>query len=213
MADARRILLARHGQTEWNITRRFQGKTDVPLNDAGRSQAHALASRLSSWPFEAVYSSPLSRALYTASAIAERRGLEPVVIPELREIDFAAWEGKSIDALSAEGDVFARWRSDPFFNPPPGAENWDDIKTRLSIALKRILDGPEQRVVVISHGGVMRALYSVLVGMDPHKVWDMDVSNCAFSGVELRHGRACLAFANDNLHIRGGDAGQKLPVW
>ena len=214
MADARRIVLARHGQTEWNIDRRFQGKTDVPLNDVGREQAHALAARLSSWPFEVVYSSPLSRALYTASEIAERRGLVPVVLPELHEIDFATWEGQSIVALSEDPNgAFARWRDDPFFNPPQGAESWDDIKTRLSTAIKRILDGPEQHIVVISHGGVMRALYAVLVGMDPHKVWDMDVSNCAFSGVEIRRGRACLAFANDNLHIRCGETGQSLPVW
>ena len=210
----RRIVLARHGQTEWNQERRFQGNTDTPLNDAGREQARALARRLSSWPVEIVYSSPLQRALYTASALAEPHGLRPVVLPELCEVDFADWEGRSIPALMKEReDAFARWRADPFFNPPPGAETWEGIRVRLSRAVELILEREQRRIVVVSHGGIVRALYAVLAGLDPHKVWNMDVSNCAISGVELRQGRPCLVFANDDLHVRAGEAGARLPVW
>ncbi|MBQ9565034.1 MAG: histidine phosphatase family protein [Synergistaceae bacterium] len=210
----RRIVLARHGQTEWNQERRFQGKTDIPLNDVGMAQAHALAVRLSRWPVEAVYSSPLSRALYTATAIAERHHLDPVVLTELHEVDFADWEGQSIAALSEDrGEEFSRWWEDPFFNPPLGAETWEEIETRLSRATRRILAGPEREILIVSHGGITRALYAVLAGMDPHKVWNVDVSNCAISGVEIRMGRPRLAFANDDLHIRAGKAGRTLPVW
>ena len=59
----------------------------------------------------------------------------------------------------------------------------------------------------------MRALYAVFLGLNPHKVWNMDVANCAMSGVELRNGRANLVFSNDDLHVRAGIAGQNLPVW
>ncbi|MBR1671754.1 MAG: histidine phosphatase family protein [Fretibacterium sp.] len=210
--DGRRIVLARHGQTQWNQERRFQGSTDTPLNETGRRQAQALAVRLSSWPVEVIYSSPLSRALYTATVVGERHGLTPVVLPELREVGFAGWEGQSVPEL-AKAENFARWRADPFFNPPQGGETWEEVHGRLSRAVGAILEGPQRQILIVAHGGVMRGLYAVLAGMDPHKVWNMDFSNCAISGVELRWGRPCLAFANDDLHIRGGEPGQSMPVW
>ncbi|MBQ9527838.1 MAG: histidine phosphatase family protein [Fretibacterium sp.] len=210
--DGRRIVLARHGQTQWNQERRFQGSTNTPLNETGREQARALAARLSSWPMEVIYSSPLDRALYTASVVGERHGLSPIVLPELREVGFAGWEGQSIPELAKAGD-FARWRADPFFNPPEGGETWGEILWRLSRAVETILEGPQRQILIVAHGGVMRGLYAVLAGMDPHKVWNMDFSNCAISGVEMRWGRPCLAFANDDLHIRGGEPGQRMPVW
>ena len=217
MADAgepRRVIFARHGQTEWNKDIRFQGKSNVRLTDTGRKQAQALAERLSSWPLEVVYTSPLDRALYTAQAIAERHNLKPIILHELQEIDFATWEGQSIPDLEREQhERYSLWRADPFFNPPPGAETWEKIHTRLTRAVKTFLDGSYRRIAVISHGGIMRALYAVFLGLNPHKVWNIDVSNCSMSGVEMRHGRPCLVFTNDDIHIRGGEAGQKLPVW
>ncbi|MBQ7559806.1 MAG: histidine phosphatase family protein [Synergistaceae bacterium] len=210
----RRIILARHGQTEWNMQYRFQGRTNTKLTEEGKRQAHALAARLSSWPPEIIYTSPLDRAYYTASAIAEYHNLTPVILPELEEINFAAWEGESIPQLQKEqSSTFSRWRSDPFFYPPDGAETWEKLYVRLSIAVKTFLQGSYKRIVVVSHGGVMRALYAVFLGLNPHKVWNMDVSNCAMSGVEMRHGRPCLVFANDDLHVRAGKLGENLPVW
>ena len=212
--EPRRIIFARHGQTEWNLQARFQGKTNVQLTEKGKQQAHSLAKRLSSWPLEIVYTSPLDRAKFTAEAIAERHKLEPVILPELEEINFAQWEGQSLSALEREQhDVFARWRADPFFNPPAGAETWEKLYERLSRAVKIFLDGPYKRIAVVSHGGIMRAIYAIFVGLNPHKVWNMEVSNCAMSGVEMRFGRACLVFANDDLHIRAGKWGENLPVW
>ena len=210
----RRIVLARHGQTDWNTERRFQGKTDIALNDEGKAQAHALAKRLSSWQTEAVYSSPLQRALYTAQAVAAHQGLVPIVLDGLTEVDFGTWEGRSIPILEKENkEALARWRGDPFFRPPAGAETWDSIAKRLERAVEVILSEAHHRVILVSHGGIIRALYAIMVGLDPHRVWKMNVSNCAMSGVELGPSGASLMFANDDLHIRAGEAGQSLPVW
>ncbi len=212
--EPRRVILARHGQTEWNKTYRFQGKTNVQLTEEGKLQAKALAKRLLSWPPEVIYTSPLDRALYTAQAIAEQVNLKPIILPELQEIDFASWEGQSITGLEeSQPGIFKRWRNDPFFNPPEGAESWEELSARLSRACEKFLSGNYQRIVVISHGGIMRALYAVLLGLNPHKTWNMDVSNCAMSGIEIRNGHTCLAFANDNMHVRAGEYGQTLPVW
>jgi len=212
--ERRRVIFARHGQTEWNKEIRFQGKTNVRLTEEGQLQAQALAERLSSWPLEVIYTSPLDRAVYTAQAIADRHNLTPIMLPELQEIDFGSWEGRSIPELQREQhERYSLWRADPFFNPPPGAESWEKLYVRLSRAVKIFLDGSYKHIAVISHGGIMRALYAVFLGLNPHKVWNMDVSNCAMSGVEMRYGRPCLVFANDDLHVRGGTAGQNLPVW
>ena len=214
LKEPRRIILARHGQTEWNLQARFQGRTNIQLTETGKNQAHSLAARLSSWPVEIIYTSPLDRARYTAEAIAERHNLTPLSLPELEEINFGQWEGQSINALEREQhENFARWRADPFFNPPYGAETWEKIYARLSRAVKIFLDGPYNRIVVVSHGGIMRALYAVFVGLNPHKVWNVEVSNCSMSGIEIKFGRACLMFANDDLHIRAGKYGENLPVW
>ena len=212
--EKRRIILARHGQTEWNLQYRFQGRTDIKLTETGKCQAQALALRLSSWPVEIVYTSPLERAYYTAEAVAKRHNLTPVILPELEEINFASWEGESISGLEKnQHSVFSAWRSDPFFYPPDGAETWEKLYARISRAVKIFLGGDYKRIVVISHGGIMRALYAVFVGLNPHKVWNIEVSNCSMSGIEMRRGRPTLIFTNDDLHIRAGEIGEKLPVW
>ena len=212
--EKRRIILARHGQTEWNLQYRFQGRTDIKLTETGKCQAQALASRLSSWPVEIVYTSPLERAYYTAEAVAKRHNLTPVILPELEEINFASWEGESISGLEKnQHSVFSAWRSDPFFYPPEGAETWEKLYARIARAVKIFLGGDYKRIVVISHGGIIRALYAVFVGLNPHKVWNIEVSNCSMSGIEMRRGRPTLIFTNDDLHIRAGEIGEKLPVW
>ncbi len=212
--EPRRIILARHGQTEWNKAFRFQGRTNVQLTEEGKRQAHLLASRLSSWPPEVIYTSPLDRSMYTAEAIGCKFGLEPVVLPELEEINFGTWEGQSLNTLEQEHhEIFTKWRSDPFFNPPEGAEAWDVLSARLKRALKLMLDRPEKRIIAVSHGGIMRAMYAVIMGLNPHNTWNMEVSNCSMSGIEIRKGMAHLSFTNDDLHIRAGKYGEKLPVW
>lgn len=212
--EPRRIILARHGQTEWNKEYRFQGRTNVQLTEEGKLQAQALAARLALWSPEVVYTSPLDRALYTAQTIAEKNNLSPVILNELEEVNFGTWEGQSINGLEKnQHEIFARWRADPFFNPPPGAESWEKLYARLAKAVKFFLDGAYKRIVVVSHGGIIRALYAVFLGLNPHKIWNIDVSNCSMTGVEFRNGRPCLSFANDNMHVRAGTFGQSLPLW
>ncbi|MBQ3347275.1 MAG: histidine phosphatase family protein [Synergistaceae bacterium] len=210
----RRIILARHGQTEWNKAYRFQGRTNVQLTDEGKRQAHSLSERLRSWRPEVIYTSPLDRARYTAEAIATPLNMTPVILPELEEIHFGTWEGKSFDALKSEcPDEYSRWRDDPFFNPPEGAEAWPEIEARLSRAVDIMLESPYKRIVAVSHGGIMRALYAVIMGLDPHHTWYMEVSNCSISGIDIVGTRRYLSFTNDNLHIKAGKYGESLPIW
>lgn len=162
------LLLARHGETDWNAERRWQGHTDRPLNDRGRAQAQALAERLDSTQLTAVWSSDLARARDTAAAVAERQGVEHRTTPELREVDVGSWAGLTkADAERRFPEAAARWKQ--------GFEGWTDGETyeqmgeRVLAALLRIadddLDGP---VLVVSHGGCIRAIHAAALGLDVH---------------------------------------------
>jgi probable phosphoglycerate mutase len=136
------LLLVRHGETDWNAERRWQGHTDVPLNARGREQAHALASDLADEPPHAIYTSDLSRARETAEIVGDALGLPVVADPDLREIDVGSREG-----LTAE-EVGER---------PWDGESHEAHGVRVLRAVQRIAERhPGRRVLVVAHGGCLR---------------------------------------------------------
>jgi broad specificity phosphatase PhoE len=172
------ILLARHGETDWNLQRRVQGHSDTPLNETGRAQALALAETLEGAELDAVYSSDLARASDTARMVAERQGLEVTVSPELRERHFGSWEGLTDD------EIFARF-------PAVKSGSWGDGETKQEMrhrvleALRRIARShPGGRVLVVTHGGPVRALL-VECGLDGRG----PIGNCSLYEVRLQDGR------------------------
>lgn len=128
------LLLVRHGQTEWNATHRFVGKTDVPLDDVGRAQARLAAARLPG-PLAGVYSSPLSRALHTAKAVHP----DPTLVPGLAELDQGDLEGlDGPTALRRYPDFFKHWSEDPATATVPGGERLTDLVQRVLPSLAHI---------------------------------------------------------------------------
>jgi broad specificity phosphatase PhoE len=160
------LLLARHGQSDWNAARRWQGFADRPLTDRGRAQAEELAARLATIPLDAIYSSDLQRARETAIAVGRRQGLAPTAIPELREVDVGSWEGltrSEAEARFPEG--FRRWRD--------GGTGWDDgenypeMSARVLRAIREIGDRHAgERVLIVAHGGPIRAIHAAALGFD-----------------------------------------------
>jgi len=145
-----RIILARHGETDWNRERRWQGHSDRPLNDTGREQAKALAADLTGEPIAAVYSSDLMRAHETARIVADGLGLDVVTVPGLRERRFGSWEG--LQDVEAE-------RLFPGVNGPPDGESRADMLRRVLESLEAIAQANRGRtVLVVSHGGPVRAV-------------------------------------------------------
>ena len=143
------LVLVRHGETEWNRVGRVQGRTDIPLNDTGREQARATARRLADEHFDAVAASPLSRAAETAQIIADGLGIGPVeLVDALVERNYGASEGmtdKDLDAM--------------FGGRLQATESREDIIARVTPALLAIAERhPDQRVLVVSHGGVIGSL-------------------------------------------------------
>jgi probable phosphoglycerate mutase len=152
------ILLARHGETEWNRDGRFQGWADPPLNATGRAQAVDLSVALMAEELAAVYSSPLRRAYETAEVVGASRGLEPVTVDALREVDVGSWSGLTRAEIEQRfPEQYARWLD--------YGQGWDDGETYEAMA-KRVVgavltlaaahDG--ERILAVSHGGPMRAV-------------------------------------------------------
>lgn len=162
------ILLARHGESDWNVSRRWQGHADRPLTPKGHEQARALAQRLRDVELDAVYSSDLRRAADTAAEVARVQRLEVVELPELREVDVGSWSGLTrAEAEERFPEGVARWRE--------GFPGWDDGETYEEMTA-RVVDAvlgiarahQDGRALVVSHGGPIRAIHATALGLDVH---------------------------------------------
>jgi probable phosphoglycerate mutase len=160
------VLVARHGETDWNAERRFQGFADRPLNARGRAQAEELAARLAGVPLAAVLASDLVRARDTAAVVAARHGLSVRVEAELREVDVGSWTGRTAaEVRAAEPEAFARWRRG--HSGWTGGETYEVMGARVVRALVRLAaehaDGGRP-LLLVGHGGTVRALEAAATG-------------------------------------------------
>lgn len=157
MSPATRIVLARHGETEWNRVGRWQGHADPPLNETGRRQAAELGDRIRHEPIAAVYSSDLRRASETARVVADQLGLPVVEDAALREIDVGSWSGLTRADVAAQfPDGFARWQAGEIGHD---GETREQLTERVGAAVERIARAHEgETVLVVTHGGAIRAL-------------------------------------------------------
>jgi broad specificity phosphatase PhoE len=163
------ILLARHGQSDWNRERRWQGYADRPLTAEGKAQARALAERLDDIALDGIYSSDLERARATAETVAARRGLVVQQRADLREVDVGSWSGLTRDdAKERYPDDFARWLDGG--TGWPDGETYEEMSNRVLGAIADIVaEHPDDRVLVVSHGGPIRAVHAAALGMDVHE--------------------------------------------
>jgi broad specificity phosphatase PhoE len=158
------ILLARHGETDWNRDGRFQGQADPPLNRTGRAQAVDLSVALMAEQLAAVYSSPLRRALETAEVLAASHGLEPVPVDDLREVDVGSWSGLTRAEVEERFPAqFARWLD--YGQGWEDGETYEEMGRRAVDALLQLAathDG--ERVLAVTHGGPIRAAFAFADG-------------------------------------------------
>ena len=182
-----RILLARHGETDWNRVGRWQGHADPPLNDAGRTQAAELAERLAGDGIAAIYSSDLMRASQTARVVADRLGLAVVEDAGLREIDVGSWSGLTraeVEQRFPQG--YARWLGGEIGHD---GETREELTERVVGAVEQIAaEHPEGTILVVTHGGAIRAIRRHASG-DPGD----SIENCGTSSLELVDGVLTVA--------------------
>ena len=196
------ILFVRHGKTDWNGQFRFQGKSDIPLNEEGRMQARRLSLRLLAEKDFRIFSSPLARAAETAGIIAAPRRKCDIQLREgLSEMCFGNWESRTLHEIEIENpEEFRRWRDDPFTAVPAGGELFSDVLPRVTAVLDEIRSMEDSLIVVVSHGGIIRASLVALLGLPPSAAWRMKISNASLTGVDLGRSGPSLSFLNDELH-------------
>ena len=158
--DARRLVLVRHGRTEWNLTRRAQGHTDIPLDDVGHRQAAAMAPLVAALLPVRLWSSDLARAAQTAHYVGRAAGVAVEVDPRLREYSVGERSGLTRDEFAARFPrEYAAWQADDETILVPGAESTADVLARMVPALRGYVDalGPGETGVAVTHGACLRA--------------------------------------------------------
>jgi broad specificity phosphatase PhoE len=161
------LIVVRHGRTAWNATGRFQGQTDVPLDDEGRAQGRALARMLATQPLDRAVASDLSRAAETARLILAGRNVALALDPLWREMRFGTWEGLTWKEITAgTPELPAGSETKPRTYTPPGGETFDELCARTSDALGAVEAASREGecVLVATHAGVLHALLRVALG-------------------------------------------------
>ena len=174
------LYLIRHGETDWNRQNLYQGTTDVPLNDAGREQAEALAARLCGVAFDAAYTSPLQRAAETARVVLRDTSVPLMRVRELAELSYGAWQGRAQDAGGDDPELERQWREAPWTVKFPGGESLEEVRQRGAAALGAILAAHHGGTVLVSgHGHLNRVLLIHLLGLPRESFWDIAQPNGA----------------------------------
>ena len=203
------IIIIRHGETEWNKTGRFQGHSDVPLSAEGRAQAAMLGKNLSVDHVDMIYASDLTRAMETAAPLAQRFGLEVISDPQLRELNFGAWEGRNFNDVNAENpNAMKNFYTDPEQADIPESEPFPEFQRRIAGRVREIVAQKRgKRIVIVSHGASIRILLADLLSMPIRSIWHLSQLNTAVNKIRFEDdGFAVVTLMNDTSHLRVGDA-------
>lgn len=189
-----KIYLIRHGETEGADTRRYKGHIDVPLSENGIEQVKRLSEFISAKagahcnvPLHAVYCSGLSRAVRSAEIIAGPFGLKPIIVEELKERNFGAWEGMSFDEIEKKDpEAFSAWAANPLAFSPLKGESTLDVKDRALKAFNAIVERHNgENIAVVSHGGINRVILCELMGMPLENIFRIEQDFAALNVIEL----------------------------
>ncbi len=213
------LLLIRHGQTDWNVARRIQGHTDVPLNDTGREQATLLAPALAQLhlrqPFDALYCSDLQRALQTAAPAAAALALPVTQDARLRERHYGVLEG--LDSAEQMRKFPEETRlllaRDPDYTLP-GGESRNTFFSRVLQALREIAARHGgQRILVVTHGGALDAAYRAAAGLAPDTRRSWPLLNASLNSIIVENDRLVLQYWGLVRHLETGadQGGQSTP--
>ena len=196
-------LLLRHGQTPMSVQKRYAGRSDVPLTDAGVAQAAAAAKRLAPAGIAAIVASPLQRTVQTAEQVAAVTGLPVVTEDGFRETDFGAWEGLTFAEVRERWpSEMTAWLADPEV-APPGGESFAEVSERVTAALHRVRAGRTgQRILVVSHVTPIKTLVAAALLAPPAALYRMHLDVAALCEIDwYADGPAVLRSYNDTAHL------------
>ena len=197
------IIIARHGETEWNVSEVFRGQIDIALNETGVKQAELLAGYLSTSNIEAVYSSPLQRALKTAEIIARPHRLKVNIDPDLLDFNFGRWQGLSHQEVKEQyGELYARWISHPEQVMMPDGETLGDVSKRVIRVIDKVLKKHAGTAVIVGHRVVNKVLICALLELDNSHFWKIRQDTCAISIFTCQNEQFILSRHNDTSFLR-----------
>ncbi|MCL5024889.1 MAG: histidine phosphatase family protein [Chloroflexi bacterium] len=199
-----RVILVRHGQTEWNRADRFRGRADVTLNTIGQAQAAAIADYLKdSCSISSIYSSPLTRALDTAAPIAGAFGLKIQPVEELTDIDYGQWQGLTPDEVSVRWpELCSLWYSQPQRVEIPGGESLAALRKRAVAGLSQVLSRhQDEAVALVSHQAVCRVLLLYALGLDNDAFWHIQQENGAINVLTSTERGFTVWLVNHTCHL------------
>lgn len=204
MSEKTCLILIRHGQTEWNRIERFRGQADVPLNETGIAQAAATGLRVAArWTPTAVYTSPLSRAVKTAEAIAKLFDLPVQAHPGLIDIDYGEWQGLTPDeARQHWPEQVDNWYHHPERAIIPGGETLTGLRTRLMLAVKELAARHAgETIVLVGHTVINRIILLGVLGLGNERFWHLKQDTCAINVFEVDQDDFIIHSLNDTCHL------------
>ena len=197
------IIIARHGQTEWNVGEVFRGTIDIELDETGLKQAELLAEYLSGRKIDAVYTSPLKRALKTAEAIAKYHNLNVRISPGLMDFNFGEWQGLTHQEVKDRyKGLYEKWVQNPEQVVTPGGESLDDVRGRVLGVVNEVTARYKDSVVMVAHRVVNKVLICALLGLDNSHFWNIRQDTCGMTTFTYEKGRFTLTEHNNTSHLK-----------
>ena len=204
-SETMRIYLVRHGETEWNKIRRFQGRSNLPLNHEGKKQARALALALKNTSLMAIYTSPLVRELQTARLIKDFHPSAPILEENgFIEMDLGEFDGMKVqDWAKQYPDTRKAWNENPASVKMPGGESLGEVQDRASKALERItqLHPPDDTILISSHNFVNLTILCDLLNIPLDRFRELRQENAAFNLICKKGGQLHVKLLNERSHL------------
>ena len=198
------LILARHGETDWNMTEVFRGRADVELNEIGVKQAELLGKYLSDVDIDFIYSSPLKRAVRTAGAIARHHGLEVNPVQNLIDFDFGEWQGLSHGEVKGRyPELYRDWTELPEQVRMPGGECLEEVRNRaVPFVEDAVMRCGEGRIALVSHRVVNKVLICALLGLSNAHFWNIKLDTCGITIFSYEGERFILTKHNDTSALK-----------
>lgn len=209
----KRLILCRHGESEFNAKRIIQGHIDTDLTPAGIVQARLAAEELKNFSIQKIYSSDLKRAFRTAQIIADVLNMEVLKDKRIREMSFGEWEGRTYDHIfETDYEIFQGWLKNPVACPLPYQEDIENFRHRLESFLEDILILPEERILIVAHGGSIQGIICILADLGLENLWSLKHTNTGISVVETDGEKTDIKLLNYSKHLEIDERLKTVPI-
>lgn len=201
-----KLILIRHGETDWSYQKRYCGFTDIPLNEKGKAQARQLSKRLEEEKVHKVYSSDMKRTLQFAKIVFKDAPIERLA--SLREMNLGMFEGLTYqEIMEAYPEIYRKWLNDPRDVTIPGGEGLNDLAKRVRESLIKILShdnsNSNRTIAVFTHAGPIRVILCDILNLGLKEFWQIEQDLANFNIIEFVKGKNKIHLLNDTSYLNG----------